>query len=161
MDELAWACARYLAEQVRAGEVSQPERIYVGAGTMGRQIGFQCAMHGFDTVKGSDFLGDQDVIEYFAEEAPKELALLENWGCPWSRNEDGTVATRAFEILDEPAPTAEPLQATPGAGATPARTAPPAIRFDGISFTYFTSKDVVRHPLVKKIVAAYEQEENN
>ncbi|MBW2695910.1 MAG: FAD-binding protein, partial [Deltaproteobacteria bacterium] len=53
-------------------------------------------LHGFDTVKGSDFLGDQNVIEYFVEEAPKELALLENWGCPWSRNEDGTVATRAF-----------------------------------------------------------------
>ena len=53
-------------------------------------------MHGWDTVKGSDFLGDQNVIEYFVEEAPKELALLENWGCPWSRNEDGTVATRAF-----------------------------------------------------------------
>jgi len=53
-------------------------------------------MHGQDTVKGSDFLGDQDVIEYFVEQAPKELALLENWGCPWSRNEDGTVATRAF-----------------------------------------------------------------
>jgi len=53
-------------------------------------------LHGYDTVKGSDFLGDQDVIEYFVEEAPKELALLENWGCPWSRNEDGTVATRAF-----------------------------------------------------------------
>ena len=53
-------------------------------------------LHGYDTVKGSDFLGDQNVIEYFVEEAPKELALLENWGCPWSRNEDGTVATRAF-----------------------------------------------------------------
>jgi fumarate reductase flavoprotein subunit len=53
-------------------------------------------MHGYDTVKGSDFLGDQNVIEYFVEQAPKELALLENWGCPWSRNEDGTVATRAF-----------------------------------------------------------------
>jgi len=53
-------------------------------------------LHGFDTVKGSDFLGDQNVIEYFVEEAPKELALLENWGCPWSRNDDGTVATRAF-----------------------------------------------------------------
>jgi fumarate reductase flavoprotein subunit len=53
-------------------------------------------MHGFDTVKGSDFLGDQDVIQYFVEEAPKELTLLEHWGCPWSRNEDGTVATRAF-----------------------------------------------------------------
>ena len=53
-------------------------------------------MHGLDTVKGSDFLADQHVIEYFVEQAPKELALLENWGCPWSRNEDGSVATRAF-----------------------------------------------------------------
>ncbi|HEX2485590.1 MAG TPA: FAD-binding protein, partial [Myxococcota bacterium] len=53
-------------------------------------------MHGYDTVKGSDFLGDQDQIQYFVEQAPKELSLLERWGCPWSRNEDGTVATRAF-----------------------------------------------------------------
>jgi len=53
-------------------------------------------MHGFDTVKGSDFLGDQDVIQYFVEQAPRELTLLEHWGCPWSRNEDGSVATRAF-----------------------------------------------------------------
>ena len=53
-------------------------------------------MHGYDTVKGSDFLGDQDVIQYFVEEAPKELTRLEHWGCPWSRNEDGSVATRAF-----------------------------------------------------------------
>jgi len=53
-------------------------------------------MHGYDTVKGSDFLGDQDVITYFVEQAPRELTLLEHWGCPWSRNEDGTVATRAF-----------------------------------------------------------------
>ncbi|MEZ4333973.1 MAG: FAD-binding protein [Myxococcota bacterium] len=53
-------------------------------------------LHGYDTVKGSDFLGDQDAIVYFVEQAPKELALLENWGCPFSRNEDGTVATRAF-----------------------------------------------------------------
>ncbi len=52
--------------------------------------------HGFDTVKGSDFLGDQHVIEYFVEEAPKELTLLEHWGLPYSRNPDGTVATRAF-----------------------------------------------------------------
>jgi fumarate reductase flavoprotein subunit len=53
-------------------------------------------MHAYDTVKGSDFLADQPVIEYFVEEAPKELTLLEHWGCPWSRNSDGTVATRAF-----------------------------------------------------------------
>ena len=53
-------------------------------------------LHGYDTVKGSDFLADQNVIEYFVAEAPRELALLENWGCPWSRNDDGSVATRAF-----------------------------------------------------------------
>jgi fumarate reductase flavoprotein subunit len=53
-------------------------------------------MHGYDTVKGSDFLGDQDVIQYFCAEAPRELTLLEHWGCPWSRNDDGSVATRAF-----------------------------------------------------------------
>ncbi len=53
-------------------------------------------MHGYDTVKGSDFLGDQDVIQYFVEKAPEELTRLEHWGCPWSRNEDGSVATRAF-----------------------------------------------------------------
>ncbi len=53
-------------------------------------------MHAYDTVKGSDFLADQDVIQYFVQEAPKELAQLERWGCPFSRNEDGSVATRAF-----------------------------------------------------------------
>jgi fumarate reductase flavoprotein subunit len=53
-------------------------------------------MHAYDTVKGSDFLGDQDVIQYFVEQAPGELTRLEHWGCPWSRNEDGSVATRAF-----------------------------------------------------------------
>jgi len=53
-------------------------------------------LHGYDTVKGSDFLGDQDVIQYFVQEAPKELTRLEHWGCPWSRNEDGSIATRAF-----------------------------------------------------------------
>lgn len=53
-------------------------------------------MHAYDTVKGSDFLADQPVIEFFVEEAPKELTRLEHWGCPWSRNPDGTVATRAF-----------------------------------------------------------------
>ncbi len=53
-------------------------------------------MHAYDTVKGSDFLADQDTVEYFVEQAPRELTQLEHWGCPWSRNDDGTVATRAF-----------------------------------------------------------------
>jgi fumarate reductase flavoprotein subunit len=53
-------------------------------------------MHAYDTIKGSDFLADQDAVVSFVEEAPRELTLLEHWGCPWSREPDGTVATRAF-----------------------------------------------------------------
>jgi fumarate reductase flavoprotein subunit len=47
-------------------------------------------------VKGSDFLADQDVVDYFVERAPIELTLLEHWGCPWSRDPDGRVSVRAF-----------------------------------------------------------------
>lgn len=53
-------------------------------------------MHFKDTVKGSDFLADQDVVDYFVQEAPKELTRLEHWGCPWSRDADGRVSVRAF-----------------------------------------------------------------
>ncbi|MEM1593237.1 MAG: succinate dehydrogenase/fumarate reductase flavoprotein subunit [Archaeoglobaceae archaeon] len=53
-------------------------------------------LHAWDTVKGSDFLADQNAVEYFVRECPKEILRLENWGCPWSRNPDGTIAQRAF-----------------------------------------------------------------
>jgi fumarate reductase flavoprotein subunit len=53
-------------------------------------------LHAYDTLKGSDFLADQDVVEGFVEQAPRELTLLEHWGCPWSRDPDGRVAVRAF-----------------------------------------------------------------
>ncbi len=53
-------------------------------------------LHAYDTLKGSDFLADQDVVERFVEEAPAELTRLEHWGCPWSREPDGRVAVRAF-----------------------------------------------------------------
>jgi fumarate reductase flavoprotein subunit len=52
--------------------------------------------HCYDTVSGSDWLGDQDAIEVFVREAPEELLQLEHWGCPWSRRPDGRVAVRAF-----------------------------------------------------------------
>lgn len=52
--------------------------------------------HAYDTVKGSDFLGDQDAIEIMAREAPQRVVQLEHWGCPFSRFEDGTVAQRPF-----------------------------------------------------------------
>jgi len=52
--------------------------------------------HFNDTVAGGDWLCDQDAVEYFVETAPKELTRMENWGCPWSRTEDGKPAVRPF-----------------------------------------------------------------
>jgi len=49
-----------------------------------------------DTISGSDWLADQDAVQFFAEECPKELIQLEHWGCPWSREKDGSVAVRPF-----------------------------------------------------------------
>ncbi|MDQ1737445.1 MAG: fumarate reductase flavoprotein subunit, partial [Pseudonocardiales bacterium] len=52
--------------------------------------------HCFDTIAGGDWLSDQDAVEYFIGEAPKELVRLEHWGCPWSRQTDGHIAVRSF-----------------------------------------------------------------
>ncbi len=52
--------------------------------------------HMYDTVKGSDWLGDQDAIEYLAREAPAAVYELEHWGMPFSRNEDGKIYQRPF-----------------------------------------------------------------
>ena len=53
-------------------------------------------LHAWDTVKGSDFLADQDVVEFFVRKAPEEIILLDHWGCPWSRTEDGKINQRPF-----------------------------------------------------------------
>jgi succinate dehydrogenase / fumarate reductase flavoprotein subunit len=55
---------------------------------------FDSHMH--DTVKGSDFLADQDAVELYVHAAPEELRLLERWGMPWSRRPDGRIAQRPF-----------------------------------------------------------------
>ncbi|MGW0735349.1 FAD-binding protein [Streptomyces sp. NPDC002851] len=52
--------------------------------------------HASDTVSGGDWLCDQDAVEAFVREAPRELLRLEHWGCPWSRRPDGRIAVRAF-----------------------------------------------------------------
>ncbi len=52
--------------------------------------------HFDDTVGGGDWLSDQDAVEAFTREAPRELLQLEHWGCPWSREADGSVAVRPF-----------------------------------------------------------------
>jgi fumarate reductase flavoprotein subunit len=53
-------------------------------------------LHAYDTIKGSDFLADQDSVEFFVKEAPKESIRLEHWGCPFSRDPDGRISVRAF-----------------------------------------------------------------
>jgi fumarate reductase flavoprotein subunit len=52
--------------------------------------------HFYDTVSGGDWLCDQDAVQAFVEEAPRELLRLEHWGCPWSRQPDGHIAVRSF-----------------------------------------------------------------
>jgi fumarate reductase flavoprotein subunit len=52
--------------------------------------------HAYDTISGGDWLCDQDAVEAFVAEAPRELLRLEHWGCPWSREPDGHIAVRAF-----------------------------------------------------------------
>ncbi|MCX2980684.1 fumarate reductase (quinol) flavoprotein subunit [Halieaceae bacterium IMCC14734] len=52
--------------------------------------------HFNDTVSGSDWLADQNVVEYFVEQCPQEMLRLEHWGCPWSRKPDGSINVRAF-----------------------------------------------------------------
>jgi succinate dehydrogenase / fumarate reductase flavoprotein subunit len=52
--------------------------------------------HAFDTVKGSDYLGDQDAIEIMCREAPDEIIALEHLGVTFHRNEEGKLGTRAF-----------------------------------------------------------------
>ena len=52
--------------------------------------------HIYDTISGSDWMADQDAVEIFVHEAVDEMVQLDHWGCPWSREPDGTVAVRPF-----------------------------------------------------------------
>ncbi len=60
------------------------------------QEGDSVALHAWDTVKGSDFLGDQDVAWTFAKLMPEEILLLEHWGLQWTRRPDGRIMQRPF-----------------------------------------------------------------
>ncbi len=59
-------------------------------------------LHAYDTMKGSDYLGDAPAIDTFAKQAPDEVIQLEHWGMPFSREEDGTVSQRPFGGLSHP-----------------------------------------------------------
>jgi fumarate reductase flavoprotein subunit len=52
--------------------------------------------HAYDTISGGDWMCDQDAVEAFVKDAPRELLQLERWGCPWNREPDGHIAVRAF-----------------------------------------------------------------
>lgn len=52
--------------------------------------------HSYDTISGGDWMCDQDAVEQFVHDARAELFRLEAWGCPWSREQDGHIAVRAF-----------------------------------------------------------------
>jgi succinate dehydrogenase / fumarate reductase, flavoprotein subunit len=58
--------------------------------------------HAYDTVKGSDYLGDQDAIQVLCDEAPGDVYELEHWGAVFSRTEDGRIAQRPFGAAGEP-----------------------------------------------------------
>jgi succinate dehydrogenase/fumarate reductase flavoprotein subunit len=59
-------------------------------------------IHAFDTVKGSDYLGDQDAIEILTAEAPGDIYQLEHWGAVFSRNEEGKLDQRPFGAAGSP-----------------------------------------------------------
>jgi succinate dehydrogenase / fumarate reductase, flavoprotein subunit len=66
------------------------------AASLGNNTPDHWTWHMYDTVKGSDWLGDQDAIEYMVREAPAAVIELEHAGVPFSRNADGTIYQRPF-----------------------------------------------------------------
>lgn len=66
------------------------------AAVMRPEDGDSLELHAWDTVRGSDFLADQDVVWLFVQESPKEIVQLDHWGIPWSRRPDGRINQRPF-----------------------------------------------------------------
>ncbi len=68
-----------------------------GTGAVMRpEEGDSLELHAWDTVKGSDFLADQDAVDLFVRSMPEEILQLDHWGIPWSRREDGLINQRPF-----------------------------------------------------------------
>ena len=66
------------------------------AAVLREEQGDSLDLHAWDTVKGSDFLADQDTIDVFVNTMPNEIRLLDHWGVPWSRDENGRIDQRPF-----------------------------------------------------------------
>ncbi|MBR71608.1 MAG: succinate dehydrogenase flavoprotein subunit [Rhodospirillaceae bacterium] len=77
----------------RSHTVAAQGGISAALGNMGQD---DWRWHMYDTVKGSDWLGDQDAIEFMCKEAPKAVIELEHYGVPFSRTEEGKIYQRAF-----------------------------------------------------------------
>ncbi|WP_210286119.1 succinate dehydrogenase flavoprotein subunit [Hansschlegelia beijingensis] len=77
----------------RSHTVAAQGGISAALGNMGED---DWRFHMYDTVKGSDWLGDQDAIEYLVRNAPAAVYELEHWGVPFSRTEDGKIYQRPF-----------------------------------------------------------------
>src|SRR3979409_1200025 len=77
----------------RSHTVAPQGRTAAALGNMGEDDGL---WHMYDTVKGSDWLGDQDSIEYLCRNAPAAVYELEHWGVPFSRTDEGKIYQRAF-----------------------------------------------------------------
>ncbi|KAF1986221.1 succinate dehydrogenase flavo protein-like protein subunit [Aulographum hederae CBS 113979] len=120
--------------------------------------------HMYDTVKGSDWLGDQDAIHYMTREAPASVFELEHYGCPFSRTEDGKIYQRAFGGQSQKY----------GKGGQAYRTASAAdrtghallhtlygqsLRHDTKYFIEFFATDLIMEDGVCKGVVAYNQED--
>ncbi len=90
---------------IRVAVVSKvyPTRSHTGAAQGGMNAALGNAVpddspeaHAFDTIKGSDFLADQDAVFFMTENAPEVIYELDRWGVPFSRFEDGRIAQRPF-----------------------------------------------------------------
>src|SRR5512136_678308 len=77
----------------RSHTVAAQGGISAALGNMGED---DWRFHFYDTIKGSDWLGDQDAIEFMCKEAPAAVYELEHWGLPFSRTEDGKIYQRPF-----------------------------------------------------------------
>lgn len=84
---------------ITKGQMMRAHSVAAEGGTaaaMRMDEGDSFELHAWDTVKGSDFLADQDVVDLFVHAAPKEILQLDHWGIPWTRTEDGKIAQRPF-----------------------------------------------------------------
>jgi len=80
-------------------QIQRPHSVCAEGGSaavLQEEDGDNLDIHAWDTVKGSDFLADQDVVDRFVGLAPQEMMLLDHWGMPWSRFPNGRLMQRPF-----------------------------------------------------------------